>query len=79
VGSHFRNQKRLSAKITQLLQAQINAVDELDFAMTKAPDCANTLRDESTSITARTNSPTRQPLPLVVDVESGLPLTDRHD
>ena len=27
------------------LQAQINALDELDVAMTKAPGCANALRD----------------------------------
>ena len=32
--------EELSTEIMQLLQVQIN-LDELDFAMTKAPDCAN--------------------------------------
>jgi len=30
--------EELSTEIMQLLQVQINALDELDFAMTKAPD-----------------------------------------
>jgi len=37
--------EELSTEIMQLLQVQIN-LDELDFAMTKAPDCANAERGE---------------------------------
>ena len=40
--------EELSAEIMQLLQAEINALEELDFGM--RPDCANALKHESTFI-----------------------------
>ena len=63
--------EELSTEIMQLLQVQINALDELDFAMTKAPDlreCAE--RGEHVHQLNALLRQLRQPLPLVVDVES---------
>jgi len=50
--------EELSTEIMQLLQVQINALDELDFAMTKAPDlreCAE--RGENVHQPERITSP----------------------